>query len=322
MKLINKNHKVKKILVTGGSGFVGSAMAERLMSDEDNYVVIVDNLSTGNIGKIPPLNSNPGKWKFIKCDVNEYRDIAEIMLAFKFDYVFHYAAVVGVQRTQEHPVMVLRDIEGIKNILNLSKNTGVKRVFYTSSSEIYGEPVEIPQNVYTTPLNSRLPYAIVKNVGEAFLRSYEKEFGLKYTIFRLFNTYGPKQSKDFVVSKFIHSALAGNDVTIYGDGLQSRTFCYIDDNIEACYKIFTDELFVNDVINIGGNKEISVLELAETIIRLSGSKSKTVFLPPLKEGDMSRRNPDNAPMIDILKRPLVTLEEGIDKILKIGLFEK
>lgn len=315
------NKKIIKILVTGGAGFIGSSMAQRLMCDEDNYVVIVDNLSTGNIGKIPPLDYRIGKWKFIKCDVNNYRDIAEIMLAFKFDYVFHYAAVVGVQRTQEHPVSVLNDIEGIKNILNLSKNTGVKRVFFSSSSEIYGEPVEIPQNVYTTPLNSRLPYAIVKNVGEAFLRSYQKEFGLQYTIFRLFNTYGPKQSKDFVVSKFIHSALANKDITIYGDGTKTRTFCYIDDNIETGYKIFKNNLLINDVINIGGNHEIHIQELAELIIRLTNSKSKIVHLPPLKEGDMTRRNPDNGPMVEILSKPLVSLEEGIQKILEIGLFE-
>ncbi|GAI28502.1 unnamed protein product, partial [marine sediment metagenome] len=99
-------------------------------------------------------------------------------------------------------------------------------------SEIYGEPVEFPQNEYTTPLNSRLPYAIVKNVGEAFIHSYNKEFGIEYTIFRIFNTYGPKQSKDFVISKFLISALKNGDITVFGDGLQKRTFCYIDDTVK------------------------------------------------------------------------------------------
>ncbi|HON19437.1 MAG TPA: NAD-dependent epimerase/dehydratase family protein [Salinivirgaceae bacterium] len=317
-----KDKKIKKILITGGAGFIGSSMAERLMQDEENYVVIVDNLSTGHLGKIPSLEYRPRMWKFIKCDVNEYRDIAEIMLSYKFDYVFHYAAVVGVQRTQENPVSVLRDIEGIKNVLNLSKNTGVKRIFFASSSEIYGEPVEIPQNVYTTPLNSRLPYAIVKNVGEAFLRSYHKEYNLPYTIFRFFNTYGPKQSRDFVISKFVHKALKNEDLTIYGDGLQTRTFCYIDDNVEACYKIFKENRLVNDVINIGGDTEISILELAKIVIEKTGSKSKIVHLPPLPDGDMKRRKPDNSPMLEILGRPLLTIEEGIEKTLEIGLFEK
>lgn len=114
-----------------------------------------------------------------------------------------------MKRTTDNPVSVLHDIDGIRNVLDLCKNTGVKRVFFSSSSEVYGEPVEFPQNEHTTPLNSKLPYAIVKNIGEAFLRSYHKEYGLDYTVFRFFNTYGPKQSKDFVVSKFIRAALKG-----------------------------------------------------------------------------------------------------------------
>lgn len=310
---------MNKILITGGAGFIGSAIAEKLIADKDNFVVIVDNLSTGSLGKLPPMNGH--QYKFIKCDVNNYRDISEIMLSFKFDYVFHYAAVVGVQRTQENPISVLKDIDGIENMLSLSKNTGVKRIFFSSSSEIYGEPVEFPQNVYTTPLNSRLPYAIVKNVGEAFLRSYKQEFGLDYTIFRFFNTYGPKQSRDFVMSRFISSALNNKDITIYGDGSQTRTFCYIDDNIEACLKTLYDNTIVNDVINIGGAIETPILELAETIIKLTGSKSKIVFLPPLKDGDMSRRLPDNSRMKQLLNRELIPLSEGISKVLEKGLFE-
>ncbi|MEA1875015.1 MAG: NAD-dependent epimerase/dehydratase family protein, partial [Bacteroidota bacterium] len=245
----------------------------------------------------------------------------EIMLAFHFDYVFHYAAVVGVKRTQDHPVNVLHDIHGIDNILSISKNIGVKRVFFASSSEVYGEPVEIPQNVETTPLNSRLPYAIVKNLGEAYLRSYEKEYGLEFTIFRFFNTYGTKQSRDFVISKFITMALNNEDITIYGDGSQTRTFCFIDDNIEACVKIAYDDLLVNDVVNIGQSNEASIKEIAETIIRLTNSKSKIVYLPPLQDGDMKRRCPDNSIMKKIINRPLISLEDGINKILNEGLFE-
>ena len=158
-------------------------------------------------------------------------------LPIQFDYVFHYAAVVGVKRTQENPIMVLNDIEGIKNVLQLSKNSSVKRVFFSSSSEVYGEPVELPQNEETTPLNSRVPYAIVKNVGESFFRSYFKSYGLPYTIFRFFNTYGPNQSEDFVIAKFLKSALINEDITIYGDGSQTRTFCYVDDNINTCISL-------------------------------------------------------------------------------------
>ncbi len=308
-----------KILVTGGAGFIGSALAEKLILDKNNYVVIVDNLSTGDKGKLPDLPTT--NWRFIKCDVNVLTDMAPIMTAYQFDYVFHFAALVGVIRTQENPVSVLKDIDGIKNILSLSKNTTVKRIFFSSSSEIYGDPVEIPQNVYTTPLNSRLPYAIVKNVGEAFLKSYKQEYGLDYTIFRFFNTYGPKQSRDFVISKFILAATNDKNITIYGDGKQTRTFCYVDDNVDACLKTFYNNQFVNDVINIGGNREFTILSLAETVIRLTRSKSKIVHVEPLKEGDMKRRQPDNSDMKLLLNKELIALEDGIKKILDIGLFE-
>ena len=303
-----------KILITGGAGFIPSYLTEKLAQDSENQIVIVDNLLTGSINKIP--NSPYDNIKFIKCDVNILADISSVFYAYSFDYVFHYAAMVGVKRTQENPVKVLEDITGIKNILNLSKNTGVKRVYYSSSSEVYGEPVEFPQNEETTPLNSRLPYAIVKNVGEAFLKSYKKEFDLDYTIFRFFNTYGPKQSKDFVVSKFISSALTDKDITIYGDGKQTRTFCFIDDNITATTNAFYQNKFVNDVVNIGGNKEITILELAQTIIKLTNSKSKIVHLPALKEGDMTRRQPDTAKMKQLLDSEPVSLETGLKKLLE------
>lgn len=310
---------MNKILVTGGAGFIGSALAEKLISNPDNYVVIVDNLSTGHIGKLPALPQT--NWRFIKCDVNDYAEIAPVMTTYQFDYVFHFAAVVGVLRTQQYPVSVLKDIDGIKNILSLSKNTTVKRVFFSSSSEIYGDPVEIPQSVYTTPLNSRLPYAVVKNVGEAFMRSYKQEYGLDYTIFRFFNTYGPKQSRDFVMSKFMLAAFNNRDITIYGDGMQTRTFCYIDDNIDTILTAFYENKVVNDVINIGGNREVTIKELAEMIIRETGSKSKIVYVDPLKEGDMRRRQPDNSDMKRLLNRELIKVDEGIRKIIEKGLFE-
>ncbi|TND09526.1 MAG: udp-glucose 4-epimerase [Bacteroidetes bacterium] len=301
------------ILVTGGAGFVASGIAEKLAQDPLNLVVVVDNLLTGSIEKVPVSPHN--NIRFIKCDVNRFGDISSVFFAYRFDYVFHYAAVVGVQRTLDNPVLVLGDIKGIRNILDLCKNTGVRRVFYSSSSEVYGEPVEFPQNEETTPLNSRLPYAIVKNVGEAFLKSYQKEFGLNYTIFRFFNTYGPKQSRDFVISRFISRALRNDDITIYGDGSQTRTFCYIDDNVEACSAAFNKNLFINEVVNIGSDRELQILDLAKTIIRATGSKSKIVHLPPLAEGDMTRRMPDTSKMNDLLNRKLIPLEEGIRKIL-------
>lgn len=304
---------MRKILITGAAGFIPSSLADRLIKEKDNFIVGIDNYLTGRQHNLPAEGS--GNYVFIKANANSYEDISAIMLAYKFDYVFHYAAVVGVKRTLENPIMVLEDIKGIQNVLHLAKNTGVKRVFFASSSEVYGEPVEFPQNEFTTPLNSKLPYAIVKNVGEAFLKSYFLEHKLNYTIFRFFNTYGPKQSTDFVLSKFIRAAMANQDITIYGDGMQTRTFCYIDDNIEATYRCLNDNLHVNDVVNLGSENELPIKELAEHVIRLTGSSSKLVHLPPLAEGDMRRRCPDNSRMKEILGRDLTPLETGIKKVI-------
>lgn len=301
-----------KILITGGAGFIGSSLADALLAKGNCEIVLVDNLLTGRIENLP---DHPN-CRFIKSDVNNYNDIASIFLAFRFDYVFHYAAVVGVKRTLDNPVMVLNDLQGIRNVLDLSKNTGVKRVFFSSSSEVYGEPVHLPQHEQTTPLNSRLPYAVVKNVGESFCRSYHQEFGLEYTLFRFFNTYGPKQSPDFVISKFIDAALVNKDMTIYGDGSQTRTFCYITDNATACINALEKNIFINDVVNIGNDDTYSILELAEIIIKLTGSRSKLIHLPPLPEGDMTRRQPDILNMKKLLNRDFIPLEAGLKEILK------
>jgi nucleoside-diphosphate-sugar epimerase len=300
-----------KVLVTGGAGFISSSLAERLLSFGYFEVVLVDNLITGRRENIPDHKH----CTFIKCDVNDFNDISAVMTAYRFDYVFHYAALVGVTRTLQNPVKVLDDVQGIRNVLMLSKNTGVKRIFYSSSSEVYGEPVVMPQHEYTTPLNSRLPYAVVKNIGEAYCRSYHQEYKLDYTIFRFFNTYGPNQSPDFVMSRFINAALINNDITVYGDGSQSRTFCYIDDNIDICIKILLEDKYKNDVFNIGSDQEITIYELADTIIKLTGSGSKIIHLPPLKEGDMTKRQPDISKMKEILGRELLPYREGIVKIL-------
>jgi len=297
--------------VTGGAGFIGSNMAIWLAKDPNNQVIVVDNFLTGKKENLS------GNIKYIKADVNDFEDIAGVFYG-GFDYVYHYAAVVGVQRTLQYPALVLRDIDGIENILNLCKNTGVKRIFYSSSSEVYGEPVEMPQHEETTPLNSRLPYAVVKNVGESFLKSYKYEFDLDFTIFRFFNTFGPRQSTDFVMSKFIDAAKNGRDITIYGEGDQTRTFCFIDDNIEATTNAIKDSSTINEVINIGNDVEIKIIDLAKKIIDKTNSSSKIVHLPPLKEGDMRRRQPDATKMKKLLNRPLTSLDDGIDKLLQFN----
>ena len=156
-----------------------------------------------------------------------------------------------------------------------------------------------------------MPYAIVKNVAEAFCKSYNLEFGLDYTIFRFFNTYGPLQSKDFVISRFIESAINNQDIAIHGDGSQTRTFCYIDDNLDATISALENKHWINDVVNIGSDIEISILELAKLVIKIFKSKSQIVFLPKRNEGDMSRRKPDISKMRLFVLKDLKTLEEGI-----------
>lgn len=299
------------ILVTGGAGNIASALTARLAADAKNNVVVADNLLTGSLRKVPTHLPNV---RFVKCDVNRWDDIGPLFFVHRFDFVFHFAAVVGVQRTLANPLLVLDDIKGFENVLKLSKNTGVQRVYFSSSSEVYGEPFEIPQNEKTTPLNSRLPYAVVKNVGEAYLTTYQREYGLPYTIFRFFNTYGPNQTEDFVLPRFVRMALANEPITIYGDGQQTRTFCYVDDTVGACLSAHYRRAFVNDVVNVGGAEEVTIRALAELVIEICASRSELQFLPPLSEGDMTRRCPDVTKMLTLLDRAPVTLREGIAKL--------
>lgn len=299
------------VLITGGAGFIGSSLAERLAQHADNYVVVLDNLLSGYVANVPQTRNI----RFIKGDANDYNTLAAIMHRYQFDYVFHYAALVGVQRTLSRPKDVLQDIKGIENILELSKNSGVIRVFYSSSSEVYGEPVVLPQHEETTPLNSRLPYAVVKNVGECYFRSYQQEHGLDYTIFRFFNTYGPKQSTDFVISKFLEAAMADRDITLYGDGQQTRTFCYITDNLDFTESVLKDKLFINDVVNVGNDVQYTIRNLAELVVKVTGSASAITYLPALPEGDMTRRQPDTQKMKSVLNREYISLEQGLQEIL-------
>lgn len=303
---------MKRVLITGAAGNVGGSLARYLVEAGDYSVVGVDNFKTGSAEKLP---SEGGNFRFVKADVNDWREISSVFYSNRFDYVFHYAATVGVQRTLENPIQVLADIHGIEHILKLSKSASVQRVFFSSSSEVYGEPVEIPQREDTTPLNSRLPYAIVKNVGEAYMKSYWREYRLPYTILRFFNTYGPLQSQDFVIAKFLRNALDGEDIPLYGGGTQTRTFCHVQDNCEFSRRLLERDLGVNETINVGSDVEITVRELAETIVGLTDSRSKLIDLPKLEEGDMTRRCPDNSRMREILGRELTSLRDGLKDVM-------
>ena len=302
---------MEKILVTGGAGNIGSSLVNELLKQKNTCVYVFDNLLTGRKENLP--HKNPGL-VFKKCDVNNISELENAWGNNTFDFVFHYAALVGVIRTQSNPLAVLNDVEGIKNILEMSNEMGTRRIFFSSSSEVYGEPVEIPQNEDTTPLNSRLPYAIVKNIGEAYFKAYQKEHGLDYTILRFFNTYGPNQNNDFVIARFIEQACKGEDLTIYGDGKQSRSFLYIDDNVDFTLQILDKSFFINDVVNVGSEEVISIKDLAELIKKLTKSKSNIVHLPPLEEGDMFRRKPDISKMKQY-RTNFLKLEEGIRKLI-------
>lgn len=305
--------KLETVLVTGGAGFIGSNLVGKLL-ELGFRVVVVDNLTTGKLNNIVDYQKKPD-FVFKKCDVNRRKGL---FLAVKggVDYIFHYAACVGVKRTLDNPMTVLSDIEGFKNILDLAVKKKVKRLFFSSSSEVYGETVSFPQNEESTPLNSRLPYAVVKNVGEVFIKAYQKKFGLDYTIFRFFNTYGPRQSADFVISKFISQALKREGVTVYGTGKQTRPFLYIDDNIKATTRAIFEKGAINETINIGNDVETTIKELAAMVIKLTGSGTGLKFLPGLSEGDMPRRLPDISLMKEKLKfEPEVSLEEGLKKTI-------
>ena len=301
---------MQTVLVTGALGFVPSSLAAKLL--EQGYKVVgIDNFLTGRMENIEDFKDNPN-WSFRRGDANKLEDLYELFYAHNPDYVYHYAACVGVKRTLDNPLWVMADIAGFEHVLNLSKDFRVKRVFFSSSSEVYGEPVELPQVESTTPLNSKLPYAVVKNVGEVYFKTWQQEYGLDYTIFRFFNTYGPRQSPDFVISKFMQQALRNEPITVYGDGQQTRTFCFIDDNVDATIAAMDLDSARNEIINIGSPVITTVKELAEIIIDITGSSSEIIHLPPLEEGDMTRRQPANEKMRTLLlDRELVTLRDGL-----------
>jgi UDP-glucose 4-epimerase len=302
---------MRNFLITGGAGNVGGSLARRLSLEPNNKVVIIDDLSTGSQSKLP----TSGNVEFLRANCNNYDEIYSLLLARNFDFIFHYAAMVGVERTLRYPMSVLGDIEGFKNITDIAKKSKAKRLFFASSSEVYGNSTVFPQTVDGTPINCRLPYSAVKNIGEIFVKEFCLENGISYTNLRFFNTYGPLQSEDFVLPKFIAQALQGKDLTIYGEGLQTRTFCYIDDNIDSIIKMIEGEIGINETINIGSDVEVTILDLAELVKDLTRSKSKIIHLPALPLGDMPRRLPEISRMRSILGRDLVSLAEGIMKIL-------
>jgi len=305
---------MKTYLISGGAGFIGSNLTARLLADPDNKVVVLDNLITGFEKNIEEFKSNPN-YTFIKHDI-----ITPIELEDKFDYILNLACPASPVGYRKNPIKTLEVSSiGTKNMLEIAKRDNA-RFFHTSTSEVYGDPLEHPQTeLYWGHVNSygeRSCYDEAKRYAEALIYYYKKDFGVNTGLIRIFNTYGPKMDPfdGRVVTNFIRQALKDEDITIYGDGKQTRSFCFISDQIEAEIKmIHTD---IEGPINVGNPNEFTMLELAEKVIKLTGSKSKLIFKPMPKD-DPKQRKPD----ISLAKEklgwePKVQLEEGLMKTIE------
>lgn len=305
------NLKNKIILVTGGAGFIGSHLAERLL-DLGAKVLVVDNFSTGREENLKDVLSNRNL-KVIKGDVNNFGNFKKVFEKYKIDYVFHYAAVVGVKRLEEEPMLMLNDIEGIKNILNLSLANKIKKLIFASSSEVYGEPFSLPEKEDGVH-NPRDVYALVKLIGENLIQIYHEKYGFPGCALRFFNVYGPRQNSSaygFVVGIFMEQVMRKKSPTIFGDGHQTRDFIFVKDNVEAAICALLNRKTNGQIINIGIGCQTTILDLAEKIIRLSANKLKVKFLPTRKI-DIRYRCPDTTKMKKLLKfTPRCSLEQGL-----------
>lgn len=294
-----------KITITGGSGFIGNHIASLL--EKNNEITILDHKKSKIENATSILGSITDKEK-----INQSVKDAEV--------VIHLAAVVGVKITETNPILTLdTNVIGTKNILNACVENEVKKIIFASSSEIYGEATNIPISELE-PLIPITNYGVSKIVGEEYVQAYSAEHGLKYSILRFFNAFGPGQSKDFVISEFLNNAINNNPIIIHGFGKQIRAFCHINDivqGIELCLKNGDNEIF-----NIGNDKEpMSIKDLAERIIKLTDSKSKIQFVSFSKsernrKKEIFRRIPDIEKAKKILGyEPRITFDDGLKSIL-------
>lgn len=305
------------VLVTGAAGFIGSHLVDHLLA-QGARVIGVDNLSTGKLENLAGAMTNPAV-TFIRADVNRLDEIASVFGDHRIDYVFHYAAVVGVQNVIERPLEVFKDIDGIKFLLALSHAHRVKKVVFASSSEAYGEPRELPEREDGhLNVNANDPYALTKLVGENLLRNYGKRYGLPGVSLRFFNVYGPRQNASaygFVAGIFMQRALRGEPPVVFGDGTQTRDFVYIDDNVEAAIRALVNDRTDGEVVNVGSGRMLTILELAERVIRLSGVPLQPIF-QPLRAMEVKYRCPDTTKMRELLGfTPRVSLDDGLMRTL-------
>ena len=300
------------IVITGGSGFVGSYLCERLINDGHNLIV-VDNLLTGSTENIRDLMDNEN-FSFIEHDVQNHIEIEN-----KVDYVLHFASAASPKAYTEHPVNTLKAGSiGTLNTLGLAKKHN-SQYLLASTSEVYGDPLISPQNEEywgnVNPNGERSMYDEAKRFAEAAVATYSRSYDIKAKIVRIFNTYGPRMQLNDgrVVTNFIFQALQDNNITIYGDGSQTRSFSYVEDTVDGIISLMQSNEY--DVFNIGNPNEITVLELAQKIIELTNSKSEIVF-KSLPSDDPKQRKPDISKAKSKLGwEPKVNLEDGLIKTI-------
>ncbi len=303
----------KKILITGGGGFIGSHLCERLLN-AGNEVLCVDNFFTGEKDNIVHLMSSPF-FEVLRHDIT-------FPLYVEVNEIYNLACPASPVHYQFDPVQTVKTaVHGAINMLGLAKRLKVK-ILQASTSEVYGNPAVHPQPEgywgSVNPIGLRSCYDEGKRCAETLFFDYHRQHKLKIKVARIFNTYGPRMhlNDGRVVSNFIIQALKGGDITVYGDGSQTRSFCYVDDMIEGLIKLMDTADDFTGPVNLGNPSEISILELAEKVLRITGSKSKIAF-KPLPQDDPVRRCPDIALAEERLRwKPCVSLGEGLEKTIE------
>lgn len=304
---------MNRVLVTGGAGFLGSHLCERLLG-EGNDVICVDNLFTGSKDNIRHLLGNP-YFEFIRHDVTE-------PLYVEVDQIYNLACPASPPHYQYNPIKTAKtSVYGAMNMLGLAKRTHA-RILQASTSEVYGDPEIHPQpesyrgNV--NPIGIRSCYDEGKRMAETLFFDYHRQHAVDIKVIRIFNTYGPRMNKNDgrVVSNFIVQALKGEDITIYGDGSQTRSFCYVDDLIDGMIKMMNSRDGFTGPVNLGNPGEFTMRQLADMVVELTGSSSKIVYMP-LPSDDPTQRKP----IIDLAKKelswqPTIKLEDGLKKTIE------
>lgn len=304
---------MRRILVTGGAGFIGSNLCDLLARDTNNYVICLDDMSTGRFQNIAHLCEKPN-FRFVERDVQEFYDVP-------VDQIYNAACPASPPAYQKDPVNTTKTcVFGMLNMLELAHKYGA-RVLQFSTSEVYGDPEVHPQvETYrgnVNPIGIRSCYDEGKRCAESLCFDHHREYGTDIKVVRIFNTYGPNMDPQDgrVVSNFIMQALRGEDLTVYGDGTQTRSFQYIDDLLRGLVLLMNESRddFCGPV-NIGNPHEFTVLELAEKVLQKTGSKSRIVF-KPLPGDDPTRRQADISLARNELKawEPVVELDEGLDR---------